>query len=551
MSYSGVIAKLNSSVRKINALSLDVSFASAWEGKACEKQAELIRNLNTALSSQLEQVEKLVEALTYIDSFHNVEDDYNRYCRLLQGLKEDDANYGSYSRGKSQSYQDMTVYKGDATSTLNSISSSYSSCIEEISATEAVETSLSFLPNTLFSSVAAVEPSSNPATENSSWTSVSSSNVGTSSYPSTGGSSSSSRSSGSSSHRSSGGSSTSPYESSDAGKNYVVEKIDMSNVPDAPEDTICAANMSLNVASDRKDITSKFSKQTQEIVSKHANDFNYSNFKSIIGGDEDFENYCKNVLGGVFAKWVGKNKTGEGKTASEFQEIAEYVFGLMVMYGFDYCNGDPGHYGKYGASNSAVASNAFYPSGVYNSAGKNDNTNGANIDAICAGTQKDGVNMTTNCNYGMDYLYRKAGIFGKDGAPTSSCNMSSLLQCASQNGGGITTRMDELQVGDLIQCFNGSVSEADAMSGDVSRWKKNGGWYHVCCVGEVEKNEAGETVAVVLYDAGHRFTNGGNFKYRVELNTSNTRKLGDYSDHWVGINLGTIAQDSFTKVVLA
>ena len=105
-----------------------------------------------------------------------------------------------------------------------------------------------------------------------------------------------------------------------------------------------------------------------------------------------------------------------------------------------------------------------------------------------------------------------------------------------------------MQVGDLIQIYNGPVSEADAMSGDVSRWKKNGNWYHVCCVGEVEKNEAGETVAVVLYDAGHRFTNSGDFKYRVELDPNNTRNLGDYSNTWVGINLGVIEQDSYTQV---
>ena len=91
----------------------------------------------------------------------------------------------------------------------------------------------------------------------------------------------------------SSGGSTQPYVSVEAVPNYVVEKIDMSNVPDAPEDTICAANTNLNVKSKKKGITSTFSKQTQEIVTKHANDFKYDNFKSIIGGDEDFKNYCK------------------------------------------------------------------------------------------------------------------------------------------------------------------------------------------------------------------------------------------------------------------
>ena len=63
----------------------------------------------------------------------------------------------------------------------------------------------------------------------------------------------------------------------------------------------------------------------------------------------------------------------------------------------------------------------------------------------------------------------------------------------------------------------------------------------------VEKNAAGQTVAVVLYDAGHRFTNGGNFKYRVELNNGNLRSLGDYGNRWVGINMN-LTQDSYTTV---
>ena len=532
MAYSNDISILESYINKIESLSLDVDFSSSWEGKAYSKQKELINSLNVELNNQISQLKDLIVVLENIDSYNDKKVEYNNYCNILDDIDSDNEKYNYYNNLKNTSYQSMINYKSIAESSLNSISSVYSSTINLISETNAEKTNVSTLPDTLFNTDS-VDSSTAVVGDLVSDTPLVVSAV---SYSS----SSKRKSSGSN-----GGGSSSP---SKPNNNYVVDKIDMSNVPDAPDDTICAANESLNVKSSSKGITSKFSKQTQEIITKHANDFNYANFKSIIGGDEDFNNYCKNVLGGVFAKWVGKNKKGEGKTASEFQEIAEYVFGLMVLYGFDYCNGNPGSYGKYGANNDNVASNSFYPSGVYNSPGKNDNTNGANIDAICAGTQKDGVNMTTNCNYGMDYLYKKAGIFGKDGAPNSSCNEESLLKYANENGGGITTRVDELQVGDIIQCYRGSVSEADAMSGDVDKWSKNGGWYHVCCVGEVEKNAAGETVAVVLYDAGHRFTNSGNFKYRIELDTSNTRNLGDYSDHWVGINLGTIVQDSFTSV---
>lgn len=541
MAYSGDISKLEACLSAINAVSLEVNFSSAWEGKAYQKQNELITNLNSSLKELLEQVTKLIEALSKIDEFHNKENIFNNYVNLLQGMNSDDSNYINYNNLKNTAYQEMNNCKDSAVNLLNGISDSYSSAINSIGATNVVSTSVSLLPNSLFSAgVTAVQSNDDSSKD---WTDTVPAAVVVSSSVSH-----NSTNTGGVSLRVSSGGSTQPYVSVEAIPNYVVEKIDMSNVPDAPEDTICAANTNLNVKSKKKGITSTFSKQTQEIVTKHANDFNYENFKSIIGGDEDFKNYCKNVLGGVFAKWVGKKKKGEGTTASEFQEIAEYVFGLMVLYGFDYCNGDPGHYGKYGANNASVASNAFYPSGVYNSPGKNDNTNGGNIDAICAGTQKDGVNMTTNCNYGMDYLYRKAGILGENGAPKSSCAATALLKYASENGGGITTRVDQLQVGDLIQIYNGPVSEADAMSGDVSRWKKNGNWYHVCCVGEVEKNEAGETVAVVLYDAGHRFTNSGDFKYRVELDPNNTRNLGDYSNTWVGINLGVIEQDSYTQV---
>ena len=539
MSYSGDIQKLNSSLSSISSVKLDVSFD--WEGTAKTKQVANINSLKAELTSQTGMVSTLITALTAIDNYDSNKAEYDKYCSLIGNLNPQANDYASVL-STYQGYRDnyktaMDNAKTEAETALNSINSSYKTTLSSIDVTKAVDTTIELLPEKLL--VASTETSTEQTQKESPQLEINNNSNNTSNKTYSGPTYSGPSSSSSSRH-----SSATPSEESPDPNNYVVDKIDMSNVPPAPKETICAANTSLNVKSSRKDIKSKFSKETQEIVSKHANDFNYKNFRQYIKNDEDFENYCKNVLGGVFAKWTGKKKKGKGETASEFQEISEYVFGLMVMYGFDYCNGDPGHYGKFGANNADVASNAFYPKGVYNSAGKNNNTDTKNIDKICAGTGADGINMTTNCNYGMDYLYHKAGILGVDGAPSSSCAVGSLAKYAKKRGGGVTTNASELKVGDIIECYRNNVPASAATVGNAGNLKDYG-WYHVCCVGEVEKNAAGETIAVVLYDAGHRFTNGGNFKYRVELKSNNLRSLGDYGSKWVGIQMN-LTQDSYT-----
>ena len=539
MAYSSDITKLNSYLSSISNVDLKTNFD--WEGSAKAKQVQIINGLKSELDNQKGFVETLIVALSAIDAYDSNKTEYDKICSAIGNLDTNAENYNSvrqsYESSKNAYKAEMDRCKNQADIALRKINSSYSNKLNNITVTKAVDTTIDLLPSGLFDrTLKATEntkektpvlTSNNNNISTTSTPTYSSSNYNYSSSPSY-------------------SSYITPHVTSSSPGNYVVETIDMSNVPPAPTERICAANTNLNIKSTRKDITSCFSKETQDIVSRHANDFNYSNFRNYIKNDEDFEKYCKEVLGGVFAKWVGKNKKGEGKTASEFQEIAEYVFGLMVMYGFDYCNGKAEKYGKFGADNKEVASNAFYPEGVYNSESKENCTNGANIDEICAGTTKDGINMTTNCNYGMDYLYHKAGILGVDGAPDSSCAVGSLARYAQSKGGGVTTNASELKVGDLIQCYRNDVPSSAATVDNAGNLKDYN-WYHVCCVGEVEKNAAGQTVAVVLYDAGHRFTNGGNFKYRVELNNGNLRSLGDYGNRWVGINMN-LTQDSYTTV---
>ena len=64
MAYSGDISKLATCLSAINAVSLEVNFSSAWEGKAYQKQNELITNLNSSLKELLEQANE-TQYLTY------------------------------------------------------------------------------------------------------------------------------------------------------------------------------------------------------------------------------------------------------------------------------------------------------------------------------------------------------------------------------------------------------------------------------------------------------------------------------------------------------
>ena len=77
--------------------------------------------------------------------------------------------------------------------------------------------------------------------------------------------------------------------------------------------------------------------ETEQIIREHRADFNSSNWQSKLKSYGGYSAYLKR-LGGVFAKWNGKNASV--KTAAQFQEIAQYVFGLMGFNDF-FCLGCP------------------------------------------------------------------------------------------------------------------------------------------------------------------------------------------------------------------
>ena len=102
-------------------------------------------------------------------------------------------------------------------------------------------------------------------------------------------------------------------------------------------------------------IDNMFTSSTAAIVKNHRNDFNVYNFQQKMKEYGGYENYLKS-LGGVFAKWAGK--TANVKSAKELQEIAEYEWGIMTMWGFDYCNYQSSHYGKW-LADDGVGSDAY------------------------------------------------------------------------------------------------------------------------------------------------------------------------------------------------
>ena len=219
------------------------------------------------------------------------------------------------------------------------------------------------------------------------------------------------------------------------------------------------------------------------------NDFTSGNFASVINSYGGFDNYTQK-LGGVFDEYYGEQPVV--KTAYEFQKVAEYVFGFMTMYGFDYYNGSK--YCKWGGGDCAKieeihehmadetkgrfpkpgSSDAFYPgTEMYIDHGLSSPKN--HFDKLISGS--NGVNMTTNCNWTVDMVYYKAGIFGQGRTPiTASTQYTKMFNSDTCK---VIKDPHDIRVGDIVEYFEGNVNPDD-----VSTWN---GWYHVAFVGEVNK----------------------------------------------------------------
>ena len=243
----------------------------------------------------------------------------------------------------------------------------------------------------------------------------------------------------------------------------------------------------------------QFTKGTQKIIDAHKADFDCANWKDKQKSYGGYNAYLKK-LGGIFAKWNGK--TGSAKTVMEFREFAEYVWGLMSIYGFDYNNGKI--YRKW------AGGKPFY------TGGKKGRCNWGLIDDLCSKESKD---KTTNCNYCQDSFLYKAGLFGKTGQPTNSCSYRSHIKTRKFT---FFNKLSDLQVGDLVNFFSDP-----ATSDNPSDWKT---WHHVAIVGEIINGH------IIMYDGGGRFITTGRYKHELKVDSKN-RPTGDYSNYkgYIGI----------------
>ena len=241
--------------------------------------------------------------------------------------------------------------------------------------------------------------------------------------------------------------------------------------------------------------------ETERILAAHQADFNSFNWEAKLRHYGGYYDYL-DILGGVFAKWNGKN--ADVKTAAQFREIAEYVFGLMALYGFNYNNGET--HVRWGGPSP------FYPS-------KDDGVcNWGEIDTLCSSRDKS---KTTNCNYGIDSLYRKAGLSPR------LFDKSERYKWQARTFPVILKKKD-LRIGDLVHFFHGRVT-----SEDPDTWKD---WGHVACVGEIRGN------TVILYDSGNRFIKTGNYKKEFTVDTrQKPTGLYDNYDGWAGIRVVELA----------
>lgn len=248
-----------------------------------------------------------------------------------------------------------------------------------------------------------------------------------------------------------------------------------------------------------------FSAETRQIIMSHINDFNEHNYKQFIdsypGG---YDGYMQS-LGGVFAKYGGKGKKIQVNNAGDLQEAAEFVWGLMSIWGFDYWNGKT--YWSWGEDEEfeGLHKSAYYPGHFYSGGSYSQ----GNMNDVCADPDKA---KRTNCNAGIDSLLWTTTLDNSDGYGAHFLR------------GERVDRKEDLQVGDLVHFFH-----------EQAETQKS--WGHVAIVGEIDQS----TGDVILYDSGNRFIRTGRYKIPLSLESG-----GAYSNYvkWVGRRAYNLDQTS-------
>ena len=239
-----------------------------------------------------------------------------------------------------------------------------------------------------------------------------------------------------------------------------------------------------------------FSEETRQIIMSHINDFNENNFESFINSfPGGYDGYMQS-LGGVFAKYGGKGKKIEINNAGDLQEAAEFVWGLMSIWGFDYWNDST--YWSWGEDEEfeGLHNGAYYPSHSYTGGGWQSGQ--GNMNDVCADANKV---KRTNCNAGIDSFLWTTTL--ENNSYGSNFKIGERID-----------KKEDLQVGDFVHFFHEQAETQDS-------------WGHVAIVGEKDPN----TGDVILYDSGNRFIRTGRYKFPLSLESGGAY---DNYEKWVG-----------------
>lgn len=244
-----------------------------------------------------------------------------------------------------------------------------------------------------------------------------------------------------------------------------------------------------------------FSKETESIVEEHMDDFNYDSFDEFMEEHGGAENYVRS-LGGVFEKYCGV-KT-EVQSAGEFQEIAEYVMGLMTIWGVDY-NGGSGFI------------ESFSPGRFYEGHKTHHKWKLKPVEDVLF---QDKDHIVTDCGCGTSFIMGKAGLLEAGVYAGEDDILDACKRVDIQGGGKVFMDETDLQVGDLVQM------------------SKEDGWGHVCVVGETYPDGT-----VIVYETGSLYVKTGNYKKKLVFNEDGSLG-GDYSDYqsWYGMRLRALDQ---------
>lgn len=267
-------------------------------------------------------------------------------------------------------------------------------------------------------------------------------------------------------------------------------------------------------------ITKDFIKADMEeidmVVRKYALSCQHGNMPYAQGDVAGYEAWLKS-LGGVFATLAGNSRVGDGD-GDAFVDAEKYVYGLMWIAGFEYCAGTAEYERCTPLKGYMNPYDGYYGTCGFSHLDIGDETCGANLDQSMVLHK-----FTTCCNYTVDKVYKKAGLFGtknENSIPIGACSYPSMIK---NYGGQIITEWGDLHMGDIIQWFDPSTTQGHL--NDPDAWD---GWFHVTFIGEETEDE------VVMYTTGHDFTNSGNFR-QVHKRTEKRDLNNDPG--WIGIHL--------------